>query len=253
VSLQIIKSYGQVQFITAPRRFRKFGVPNGGAIDPFTPQLVRSALGISDDSPLIEVMGSITFEAKVPMSICWMTPHEGYVRTLARRENCTITCMGTFAGYLGFCDQAMPTQKLQGVSARNHRLRYLPIEHDEAFEARSTLDASRIGFKFESSLEAYVHQKESEPACVGLIQQTPSGQVIVLGPDGPVTGGYRKLGTVIQADFAQLAMLRLQHRYEFVPVTMDEAVRARRELSEEVRRCREMLRAVQTPKSFQSY
>jgi allophanate hydrolase subunit 2 len=253
MSMQILKSYGKVQFTTQAKKFRKFGVPPGGPLDPYTPQIVRAALAIHADAPIIEVMGSITFEARTPMSICWMTPTEGYVKTLAKYEVCTITCIGAFAGYLGFSDQQLPTQNLRGMFEPTTHLRFIPDEYRETIGVVSTLDISRVGFKFDSKLPGRPDQIESEPVCVGTIQQTPSGQIIVLGPDGPVTGGYRKLGTLIQADLPQLALLRAPHAYQFDPVTLEEATAARRQIEATLKMHKEMLGAVQIPRAFPEF
>lgn len=48
----------------------------------------------------------------------------------------------------------------------------------------------------------------SEPVTVGAIQWTPSGELILIGPDGPVIGGYPSIGTVIDADLDALSLLR---------------------------------------------
>ena len=40
---------------------------------------------------------------------------------------------------------------------------------------------------------------------LGAIQVPADGQPIVLGPDRPVTGGYAKIATVLEADFSRLA------------------------------------------------
>lgn len=48
----------------------------------------------------------------------------------------------------------------------------------------------------------------SEPVTVGTIQQTPSGELILIGPDGPVIGGYPNIGTIIDADVDAMSLLR---------------------------------------------
>ena len=44
-----------------------------------------------------------------------------------------------------------------------------------------------------------------EGTAPGAIQVPADGQPIVLGPDGPVTGGYARIATVIAADCPLLA------------------------------------------------
>lgn len=48
----------------------------------------------------------------------------------------------------------------------------------------------------------------SQGVLPGAVQVPPDGQPIVLGWDGPVTGGYPVVGTVVTADLARLAQLR---------------------------------------------
>lgn len=48
----------------------------------------------------------------------------------------------------------------------------------------------------------------SEPVAVGTIQRTPSGELILIGPDGPVIGGYSNIGTIIDADLDAMSLLR---------------------------------------------
>ncbi len=48
----------------------------------------------------------------------------------------------------------------------------------------------------------------SEPTIRGAIQVLPDGQLVILGPDRPTTGGYPVVGVVIDADLDRLAQLR---------------------------------------------
>ncbi len=254
MSLKVIKKFGHIHKIEKALKLRKQGVPPGGPIDPFTPEIVRAALLHDPDSTLVEVMGTIVFEARRPMSVAWMTPQGGFVRYLRKFERIRVTCVGEFAGYLGFTPKMMPERNLEGMFPPVHQLRYLPLEHHEIFHAKSTLNMSRIGFKFDCELPAINVQGASEPACQGLIQQTPSGQIIVLGPDGPVTGGYRKLGVIIRADWPFLASMNYFEEYELVPVNMDIATKAYNNTMAELQKRCKVLRILQeggdTPSAY---
>ncbi|KAB2319806.1 biotin-dependent carboxyltransferase family protein [Betaproteobacteria bacterium SCN1] len=57
----------------------------------------------------------------------------------------------------------------------------------------------------------------------GAIQVPPDGQPIVLGWDGPATGGYPVIATVISADWPRLAQARPGDRLRFQTVTVDQA------------------------------
>lgn len=256
MSLKVIKQFGHIQQIGQPVRLRKYGVPSGGPIDPFTPEIVRAALLHDSTSTLVEVMGTIVFEARRPMTVAWMTPQAGFVRHLKKFETIRVTCVGEFAGYLGFTPLTLPARNLEGMFPPVHQLRYLPLEVNQTFNIKSTLNLSRIGFRFDCELEAPSEQGPSEPAIQGLIQQTPSGQVIVLGPDGPVTGGYRKLGTIIRADWPYLASMHYFEDYELMPVNQEIAKTAYDSTIEDLNKRCQLLRILQssgdTPSSYRS-
>jgi len=57
----------------------------------------------------------------------------------------------------------------------------------------------------------------------GAIQVPPDGQPIILGWDGPVTGGYPVIATVIAADLARLAQLRPGVAVRFATVSVEAA------------------------------
>ena len=48
----------------------------------------------------------------------------------------------------------------------------------------------------------------SEPTLNGAVQALPSGELVVLGPDGPTTGGYPVVGVIDQAGINMLAQAR---------------------------------------------
>ena len=52
----------------------------------------------------------------------------------------------------------------------------------------------------------------------GTVQVPPGGQPIILGWDGPVTGGYPAIAAVIAADWPRLAQLRPGDAVRFATV-----------------------------------
>lgn len=58
----------------------------------------------------------------------------------------------------------------------------------------------------------------TEGVLPGHVQVTPDGRAIVLGVDGPTTGGYPKIAAVIAADLGALGQLRPRDRVRFAPV-----------------------------------
>jgi allophanate hydrolase subunit 2 len=68
----------------------------------------------------------------------------------------------------------------------------------------------------------------SEPTCVGAVQLTPDGTLIVLMADGPTVGGYPKIAVVTTADLPRLAQLGPGARIALALVDAGEALAALR-------------------------
>lgn len=88
-------------------------------------------------------------------------------------------------------------------------------------------DSNRIGYRLVGPTLSTGERVElrSEAALPGTIQVPPSGQPIILLADGPVTGGYPKLGQVAAVDLPRLAQLRPGDALRFTEVTWEEAER----------------------------
>ena len=67
----------------------------------------------------------------------------------------------------------------------------------------------------------------SQPVVPGAVQIPPDGQPIILGWDGPVTGGYPVVATVIEADLARLAQLKPGDAVRLTTVSLADARTAR--------------------------
>jgi allophanate hydrolase subunit 2 len=68
-----------------------------------------------------------------------------------------------------------------------------------------------------------------EGSVAGAVQIPPGGEPIVHMPEGPVTGGYARIAGVISADLGIAGQLRPGGLVRFREVTVEEALRARRE------------------------
>lgn len=97
---------------------------------------------------------------------------------------------------------------------------------ESAYEVRP--EADRVGCRLRGRRLAHRGPAEivSDGIVPGCIQVPPDGEPIVMGPDGPTTGGYPKIATVIGADMRRLGQLAPGDTVRFRAVTPDEAVRA---------------------------
>ncbi|MBI1352627.1 MAG: hypothetical protein GC156_16120 [Actinomycetales bacterium] len=66
----------------------------------------------------------------------------------------------------------------------------------------------------------------SNPTLPGAIQLTPSGEPIILGPDGGITGGYPVIGVVTTVDRDRLSAVSPGDEVAFRVVTVEEAAAA---------------------------
>lgn len=93
-----------------------------------------------------------------------------------------------------------------------------------AGDFRVSPDASRLGLRLSGARLEYMEgELASQAVLPGAIQVPPDGQPIVLGWDGPVTGGYPVIAGVIAADLSCLAQLRPGESVEFAFVSPEEA------------------------------
>jgi len=108
-----------------------------------------------------------------------------------------------------------------------------PAQWDTLLGRGLTVDArsDRTGFRLSGAGLDRVHRTDgrSEPACVGAVQLTPDGTLIVLMPDGPTVGGYPKIAVVATADLPRLAQLGAGERVSLRLVKQDEALAALRD------------------------
>lgn len=68
-------------------------------------------------------------------------------------------------------------------------------------------ESDRAGYRLHGARIAANHSFDgrSEPACVGAVQLTPDGTLIVLMPDGPTVGGYPNIAVLASAELPRLA------------------------------------------------
>jgi 5-oxoprolinase (ATP-hydrolysing) subunit C len=103
---------------------------------------------------------------------------------------------------------------------------------------RVSSQASRMGYRLDG-MALELGEISSGPSYVaqpGLIQLPPSGFPIVLLTDAQATGGYPRLGTVIQADLWKFAHWGSGQALKFMPVGLEEARQALQEQERDLMR-----------------
>jgi len=97
-----------------------------------------------------------------------------------------------------------------------------------AGEWKITSQSDRYGYRLAGTpLEASANvEMRSHGIVPGVIQVPPGGQPIVQMRDAQPSGGYPKLGTVIEADLWRLGQAPIGSRVRFIETTWDEAISA---------------------------
>jgi len=108
----------------------------------------------------------------------------------------------------------------------------LTAEELERFLASSwrvSAESDRRGLRLEGARLEHERAPEIPPegTVAGSIQVPGNGQPIVLGPDGPVTGGYPRIATVIGADLALLGQAPPGAFLRFQAASLEQALGAR--------------------------
>jgi allophanate hydrolase subunit 2 len=68
--------------------------------------------------------------------------------------------------------------------------------------------SDRVGVRLVGGSIRHELELPSRPATIGTVQVTPSGELIVFGPDGPTIGGYPQAATLVSASLPDVARLR---------------------------------------------
>lgn len=234
MSLRVERLFGVGTWQVAsqvPRR--RFGVPPDGPWDTESANLARMLVGLGSVEPVFEVLqGSVELVAGSAGSVAVVgsgghATVQGQTYPLASRipvEANDHIAIQAHCAYFAFTAGQMSLAKLDWRPAEPSSLRFLPTESQGNISGVTVSRSfSRAGVRLEGHPPGNKPERPSEPCCVGAIQQTPSGELILIGPDGPTIGGYPKLGTIIEADLCLIPRLKIGHVIELTPVSWDEA------------------------------
>jgi len=112
--------------------------------------------------------------------------------------------------------------------------RYQPESLDAFWREgwKVTPQSDRYGYRLAGPALNAIHtlEKRSHGIVPGVIQVPHSGQPIIQLRDAQPSGGYPKIGTVIEADLWRLAQARIGTKIRFVQTTYPEAVAALEEV-----------------------
>jgi antagonist of KipI len=119
----------------------------------------------------------------------------------------------------------------------NKRIRFVPsfefdqLDKDAKYnllnsEFLISKDSNRMGYRLSGEPLMLVENKEMVSAAVtkGTIQLLPDGQLIILMADAQVSGGYPKLGFVIENDVSKLSQFGSQAKVVFEMINYQHAV-----------------------------
>jgi len=119
-----------------------------------------------------------------------------------------------------------PTEAVRAVPGpQENAFTARALEKFWATEFRVSPRSDRAGMRLECEPLAHAGSADLDPEGVvtGAVQVPGDGLPIVLGPDGPATGGYVKIATVITADLPVIAQARPGDTLRFVPVDVERA------------------------------
>jgi antagonist of KipI len=130
--------------------------------------------------------------------------------------------------------QSFAVKKESLMLPKNNILHILDAAHSHLFNERSkmlissdeyklTLQSDRMGARLQGSAIEVPAIKRSIPTLPGVIQIARSGQPIILGPEGPVTGGYPQIGILSKTAWTTLAAIQPGKSLNFEWVSLQQA------------------------------
>lgn len=273
--LKVVATYGEVSFQDEGRvGYLRHGVPNAGPFDRFAAECARVLAG--SGWPVLEVGGSLSAVCEEPGSLAWagpgslsvggrqVSPGRTTVRAGQRVEAYGAPrlylaapggweaehALGSVAGERTELLVSQPSGAMTeivsvtGIHDRLHAARVVCLEPGwNPGTATVVTRTSRAGVRLEGSDPVTLAERQSVPIAPGCLQLAPGGELLVIGPDGPVTGGYPLVGWLCPCDLDRVAQWRAGDPVSLSVVSEEEAVRADLEEQGSRRRALAMLAA----------
>ncbi len=119
-------------------------------------------------------------------------------------------------------DPAAPLRSVAGPQVACFDDRGLAAFYAGRYRVHAASD--RRGVRLEGPSVSHARAElPSQGVLTGAVQVPPDGRPIILGWDGPVTGGYPVIACVIAADLSRLAQLRAGDHVRFATIEVDAA------------------------------
>lgn len=256
MSIRVERVFGVGQWRSpSPESRRRFGVPPGGPWDRESAQIANAYVGNDPDHPVFELLqGSVELGVEEPGTIAILSLL-GTVKlndqALTANHRISVQpgdrlSVAAHLAYISFKQATIPPARLESQIRSPNALRYIPAALSVgSLELEVSRTSNRAGTRLIGLLPEPVLELPSEPSCVGAIQRTPSGELIVIGPDGPTVGGYPRLGTVIESDLCLLPRLKPDSWLRLIPVSLEQAFEINKAEKEMLYRTIAMLKAMQ--------
>lgn len=218
-----MKVVGLHVVVGAPRPGRMHeGVPPGGAAVPELLVAANRAAGQPDETPAIEHWGPVTLRGAGEVG----TP-EGRVTVDGERAFWPRLRVGYLAFSVGVGTDVAPEPFAFDGPIRVVRGPDLP-DISLAGPWHVGPVGNRVGIRLDGErIVAPAGRGPSAPMVRGAIQLPPSGELIVLGPDHPTTGGYPVVAVVCTADVGRLFCRQPGSAVALAPISLEAARRLR--------------------------
>ncbi|MCC7102173.1 MAG: hypothetical protein IT206_03745 [Fimbriimonadaceae bacterium] len=203
---------------------RRFGVPPGGPMDR------QSWQPFAHESEVWELFGLATshWQALQDGWIC----HSGMPRLFTFEGRAATPPFKVTAGKIVSVMPVIPGQVAYITLSDNPSSPILPdpvrevrilasIDKVDQAELLTrpfsiSIHSNRCGMRVAERVAGVPDLDQSEPCTPGVVQCTPSGEIIVVGPDGPTIGGYRRIGALLETDTDKLARIGFNQAFRFV-------------------------------------